>query len=32
LSEGAILTAGTPDEVLQNEDVKRVYLGDNFTI
>ncbi len=32
LSEGAILTEGTPDEVLQNEDVKRVYLGDDFTI
>jgi len=32
LSEGAILTAGTPDEVLKNEDVKRVYLGEDFTL
>ena len=32
LSEGAILTAGTPAEVLANEDVRRVYLGDDFSL
>jgi lipopolysaccharide export system ATP-binding protein len=32
LSEGTILTAGTPAEVLANEDVRRVYLGDDFSL
>ncbi len=32
LSEGSILTAGSPADVLQNEDVKRVYLGEDFTL
>ena len=32
LSEGSILTAGTPTEVLDNEDVKRVYLGEDFAL
>ena len=32
LSEGAILTAGPPAEVLANEDVRRVYLGDDFSL
>lgn len=32
LSEGKILTSGTAEEILQNEDVKKVYLGDNFTL
>lgn len=32
LSEGAILTAGTPADVLANEDVRRVYLGDDFSL
>ena len=32
LSEGTILTAGTPADVLANEDVRRVYLGDDFSL
>ncbi|MEE8482822.1 MAG: LPS export ABC transporter ATP-binding protein [Acidiferrobacterales bacterium] len=32
LSEGSILTAGSPEEILQNKDVKRVYLGEDFTL
>ncbi|KPK51187.1 MAG: LPS export ABC transporter ATP-binding protein [Thiotrichales bacterium SG8_50] len=32
LSEGTILTAGTPTEVLANDDVRRVYLGDDFSL
>ena len=32
LSEGAVLTAGTPTEVLANNDVRRVYLGDDFSL
>jgi lipopolysaccharide export system ATP-binding protein len=24
--------SGTPEEVVQNENVRRVYLGDNFRI
>ncbi len=32
LSEGAILTSGTPSEVLANADVRRVYLGHEFTL
>ncbi len=30
LSEGSILASGTPTEILNNPDVKRVYLGENF--
>ena len=29
--DGRVLTEGTPDEVVANEDVKRVYLGDMFS-
>ena len=32
LHEGKVLMSGTPDEVIQNENVRRVYLGDNFRI
>lgn len=32
LSEGKILVAGTPDEILANEQARRVYLGENFTL
>lgn len=32
LSGGKMLTHGLPDEVLANEEVRRVYLGDNFSI
>jgi len=30
MSDGRLLTAGTPTEVLHNEDVRRVYLGTEF--
>ena len=32
LREGKVLMSGTPEEVVQNENVRRVYLGDNFRI
>ncbi|MGS2717705.1 LPS export ABC transporter ATP-binding protein [Eionea flava] len=32
VSEGHIIAQGSPDEVLQNEQVKAVYLGDNFSL
>ena len=32
LSEGTILTTGTADDILNNEDVKRVYLGEDFRL
>jgi len=32
LHEGKVLMSGTPNEVVQNENVRRVYLGDNFRI
>ncbi|MDW4498000.1 LPS export ABC transporter ATP-binding protein [Sulfitobacter sp. D35] len=32
LHEGQVLMSGTPDEVVENENVRRVYLGDNFRI
>ena len=32
LSEGTILTSGSPEQVLNNEDVKRVYLGEDFQL
>lgn len=31
LHAGTILATGTPQEILNNEDVKRVYLGENFS-
>ncbi|MEC7668930.1 MAG: LPS export ABC transporter ATP-binding protein [Pseudomonadota bacterium] len=30
LHDGKVLMSGTPDEVVQNENVRRVYLGDSF--
>ncbi|MFQ5934815.1 MAG: LPS export ABC transporter ATP-binding protein [Acidiferrobacterales bacterium] len=30
LNEGQVLTAGTPQDILYNESVRRVYLGDDF--
>jgi lipopolysaccharide export system ATP-binding protein len=27
-----VLMSGTPNEVVENENVRRVYLGDNFRI
>lgn len=32
LHEGRVLMSGTPDEVVQNANVRRVYLGENFRI
>ncbi|MDR9484733.1 MULTISPECIES: LPS export ABC transporter ATP-binding protein [Sediminimonas] len=32
LHDGRVLMAGTPNEVVQNENVRRVYLGDTFRI
>ncbi len=32
LHEGHVLMAGTPSEVVQNDNVRRVYLGENFRI
>ncbi len=30
ISEGSVLAAGKPDEIIQNDAVRRVYLGENF--
>jgi lipopolysaccharide export system ATP-binding protein len=30
ISEGRVLAAGTPDEIVTNADVRRVYLGEHF--
>ncbi len=32
LADGQVLTAGTPSDILYNEDVKRVYLGADFRL
>jgi lipopolysaccharide export system ATP-binding protein len=32
ISEGKVLASGIPDELVNNENVKKVYLGENFTI
>jgi lipopolysaccharide export system ATP-binding protein len=32
LHDGKVLMSGTPSEVVENENVRRVYLGDNFRI
>ncbi|KNG93350.1 LPS export ABC transporter ATP-binding protein [Pseudaestuariivita atlantica] len=32
LHDGTVLMTGTPDDVVQNENVRRVYLGDSFRI
>ncbi|GAA4221117.1 LPS export ABC transporter ATP-binding protein [Sagittula sp. NFXS13] len=32
LHDGAVLMSGSPEEVVQNENVRRVYLGDNFRL
>ncbi|MBR9766196.1 MAG: LPS export ABC transporter ATP-binding protein [Rhodobacteraceae bacterium] len=32
LHDGKVLMSGTPDEVVQNDNVRRVYLGDSFRI
>ena len=30
LHDGQVLMSGTPSEVVENENVRRVYLGENF--
>ncbi|GAB2179997.1 LPS export ABC transporter ATP-binding protein [Denitratisoma sp. agr-D3] len=30
INEGEVLTSGTPEEIIHNENVRRVYLGENF--
>ena len=32
LHGGTVLMEGTPDEIVANEEVRKVYLGDNFTL
>ena len=32
LNEGRLLKSGTPDEVIQDENVRRVYLGEDFQV
>ncbi|CUH79500.1 Lipopolysaccharide export system ATP-binding protein LptB [Tritonibacter multivorans] len=32
LHDGHVLMSGTPEQVVENENVRRVYLGDNFRI
>ena len=32
LHGGPVLMEGTPDEIVANEDVRRIYLGDNFSM
>ena len=30
ISEGSVLAAGKPDQIIENDAVRRVYLGENF--
>jgi lipopolysaccharide export system ATP-binding protein len=32
LNDGRVLTAGTPQDILYNEDVRKVYLGEDFRL
>ncbi|MEM9221311.1 MAG: LPS export ABC transporter ATP-binding protein [Pseudomonadota bacterium] len=32
IAAGSVLTEGTPDEIVSNADVRRLYLGDNFRL
>ncbi len=32
IHDGQVLMSGTPEEIVENEDVKRVYLGENFSL
>lgn len=32
VSEGAVIAEGSPQDILENEQVRKVYLGDDFTV
>jgi lipopolysaccharide export system ATP-binding protein len=32
IASGEVLTHGRPEEIVQNPDVRRLYLGDQFTL
>ena len=32
INEGSVLASGKPDEIVYNESVRRVYLGENFRL
>ncbi|MDR1351393.1 MAG: lipopolysaccharide ABC transporter ATP-binding protein, partial [Zoogloeaceae bacterium] len=32
INEGEVLARGTPDEIVYNEDVRKVYLGEHFRL
>ncbi|MBT3953480.1 MAG: LPS export ABC transporter ATP-binding protein, partial [Rhodobacterales bacterium] len=32
LHDGKVLMSGTPEQVIENDDVRRVYLGDDFRV
>ncbi|HRW30776.1 MAG TPA: ATP-binding cassette domain-containing protein, partial [Emcibacteraceae bacterium] len=32
IHDGQVLMSGSPKEIVENEDVKRVYLGENFSL
>ena len=32
INEGSVLASGMPDEIVYNENVRRVYLGENFRL
>jgi lipopolysaccharide export system ATP-binding protein len=32
MNSGEVLAKGTPQEILENQDVKKVYLGEDFRL
>jgi lipopolysaccharide export system ATP-binding protein len=32
ISDGKVLAEGTPEDIIANAEVRRVYLGENFTM
>ena len=32
INEGCVLAAGRPEEIIYNENVRKVYLGENFRL
>ena len=32
INDGSVLASGDPDEIVQNESVRRVYLGEHFRL